>query len=94
MFQDWVSMGDILIILAITSMLSVFYILSILVVGVVAERDIVQFVPYLEFTTKRPGDNMMSVKARLAKEVLAEIPDQFLSYMKARGMFTSIVLEE
>ena len=37
---------------------------------------------------------MMSVKARLAKEVLAEIPDQFLSYMKARGMLTSIVLEQ
>jgi len=54
--------------------------------GVTAERDIVQFVPFLEFSAQRPGDNLMSTKARLAKEVLAEIPDQFISYMKARGI--------
>ena len=52
-----------------------------------AERDIVQFVPFLEFTAKRPGDNIQSTKARLAKEVLAEVPDQFISYMKARGVY-------
>ena len=55
--------------------------------GLVAERDIVQFVPFLEFTAKRPGDTLISTKARLAKEVLAEIPEQFTSYMKARGQF-------
>lgn len=59
--------------------------------GVVAERDIVQFVPYLEFTARRQGDTMMSVKARLAKEVLAEIPEQFISYMKARGRFVNFL---
>ncbi|KAF6031303.1 CPNE9 [Bugula neritina] len=54
--------------------------------GVEAERDIVQFVPFLEFTAKRPGDTLISTQARLAKEVLAEIPEQFTSYMKARGI--------
>merc|ERR1712168_495267 len=49
--------------------------------GRYAERDIVQFVPFSEFLT---GANMKSNQARLAKEVLAEIPDQFLSYMKTR----------
>ncbi|XP_067931223.1 copine-8-like isoform X1 [Watersipora subatra] len=54
--------------------------------GITAERDIVQFVPFLEFTAKRPGDTLISTKARLAKEVLAEIPEQFTLYMKARGI--------
>ena len=52
-----------------------------------AERDIVQFVPFLEFTAQRPGDTLISTKARLAKEVLEEIPEQFTSYMKARGVY-------
>jgi len=33
----------------------------------------------------RRGNHVLSM-ARLAKEVLAEIPDQFLSYMRTRGI--------
>lgn len=33
----------------------------------------------------RTGNHVLSM-ARLAKDVLAEIPEQFLSYMKARGI--------
>ena len=40
-----------------------------------------QFVPLRNFLG-RSGDDPNMVQARLAKEVLAEIPDQFLSYMK------------
>jgi hypothetical protein len=32
--------------------------------------------------TGRSGDNPATIQAMLAKEVLEEIPDQFLSYMK------------
>ncbi|XP_052779910.1 copine-8-like isoform X2 [Mya arenaria] len=53
--------------------------------GRYAERDIVQFVPYKEFMG-RSGDNPAVVQARLAREVLEEIPDQFLSYMKSRNI--------
>ncbi|XP_052284363.1 copine-8-like isoform X2 [Dreissena polymorpha] len=53
--------------------------------GRYAERDIVQFVPYKEFMG-RQGDNPAMVQARLAQEVLEEIPEQFLSYMRARGV--------
>lgn len=53
--------------------------------GKYAERDIVQFVPFKEFQG-RQGENPASVQARLAKEVLEEIPDQFLSYMKSRNI--------
>ncbi|KAJ8301601.1 hypothetical protein KUTeg_020588 [Tegillarca granosa] len=49
--------------------------------GRYAERDIVQFVPFREFMNNRYGNNMQLSQAALAKEVLAEIPDQFLSYM-------------
>ncbi|XP_061085182.1 copine-8-like isoform X1 [Conger conger] len=48
-----------------------------------AERDIVQFVPFRDYVD-RTGNNVLSM-ARLAKDVLAEIPDQFLSYMRTRG---------
>ncbi|KAH9489380.1 Copine-8 [Bulinus truncatus] len=48
--------------------------------GRVAERDIVQFVPFRNFLTT--GSNMKVSSAFLAKEVLAEIPDQILGYMK------------
>ncbi|KAI8771714.1 copine-9 [Biomphalaria glabrata] len=48
--------------------------------GRVAERDIVQFVPFRNFLTT--GSNMKVANAYLAKEVLAEVPDQILSYMK------------
>jgi len=34
----------------------------------------------------RTGDNPAAVQSRLAKEVLEEIPDQFLSYMKKRNV--------
>lgn len=46
--------------------------------GVVAKRDIVQFVEFEKYG--------MGQEARLAKEVIAEIPDQILSYAKLRGV--------
>uniref|UniRef100_A0A4W3KB57 Uncharacterized protein n=1 Tax=Callorhinchus milii TaxID=7868 RepID=A0A4W3KB57_CALMI len=49
--------------------------------GRVAERDIVQFVPFRDYVD-RTGNQVLSM-ARLAKDVLAEIPDQLLSYMKS-----------
>ncbi|XP_071305978.1 copine-8-like isoform X2 [Agelaius tricolor] len=52
--------------------------------GKVAERDIVQFVPFRDYMTGGPGAGLSM--AGLAREVLAEIPDQLLSYMKARGI--------
>ncbi|CAL1568697.1 unnamed protein product [Knipowitschia caucasica] len=51
--------------------------------GRFAERDIVQFVPFRDYID-RTGNHILSM-ARLAKDVLAEIPDQFLSYMRTRG---------
>ena len=48
--------------------------------GRVAARDIVQFVPFRNFL--RSGLNSQISRLHLAKEVLAEIPDQFLGYMK------------
>ncbi|CAM4677038.1 unnamed protein product [Leuciscus chuanchicus] len=52
--------------------------------GRVAERDIVQFVPFRDYID-RSGNQVLSM-ARLAKDVLAEIPDQLLSFMKSRGV--------
>jgi len=51
--------------------------------GRYAERDIVQFVPLNKFLS-RNGPFIRS-QADLAKEVLAEIPDQMTGYMKSRG---------
>ena len=55
--------------------------------GKVASRDIVQFVPLSKFSNSPSygGQNFASdqIKESLAREVLAEIPDQFLSYMKS-----------
>lgn len=51
--------------------------------GHYAERDIVQFVPLNKFLAKN-GESIKS-QADLAKEVLAEIPEQITSYMKSRG---------
>nr|XP_033814546.1 copine-8 isoform X3 [Geotrypetes seraphini] len=51
--------------------------------GRIAERDIVQFVPFRDYID-RTGNHILSM-ARLAKDVLAEIPDQFLLYMRSRG---------
>lgn len=49
----------------------------------VASRDIVQFVELRRFL----GPNNVWSKELLAKEVLAEIPQQFVGWMKARGIF-------
>jgi len=49
--------------------------------GRVASRDIVQFVPYRNFLGLGSGGSNM-VGLQLAKEVLAEIPEQFVGYMK------------
>lgn len=47
--------------------------------GVKAQRDIVQFVPFNKFLTCA---DRVTARNRLAREVLAEIPKQFLSYMQ------------
>ena len=52
--------------------------------GRFAARDIVQFVPFRDFL-KGGGDPGMA-RQRLAREVLAEIPDQVISYMKANNI--------
>nr|XP_012788816.1 unnamed protein product [Sorex araneus] len=52
--------------------------------GKFAERDIVQFVPFRDYMD-RSGNHILSM-ARLAKDVLAEIPEQFLAYMRAHGV--------
>lgn len=51
--------------------------------GRYAERDIVQFVPLNKFISKS-GPHIKS-QADLAKEVLAELPGQLTSFMKAHG---------
>uniref|UniRef100_A0AAZ3SIJ8 C2 domain-containing protein n=1 Tax=Oncorhynchus tshawytscha TaxID=74940 RepID=A0AAZ3SIJ8_ONCTS len=52
--------------------------------GKLAERDIVQFVPFRDYMD-RTGNHVLSM-ARLAKDVLAEIPEQLILYMKNRGI--------
>ncbi|XP_034000513.1 LOW QUALITY PROTEIN: copine-5 [Trematomus bernacchii] len=52
--------------------------------GKLAERDIVQFVPFRDYMD-RTGNHVLSM-ARLVKDVLAEIPDQLISYMKSRAV--------
>ncbi|MGH0167393.1 UNVERIFIED_CONTAM: hypothetical protein FKN15_068079 [Acipenser sinensis] len=52
--------------------------------GRFAERDIVQFVPFRDYID-RSGNQVLSM-ARLAKDVLAEIPEQLLSFMKSHGI--------
>lgn len=47
-----------------------------------ASRDIVQFVPMRNFLGTGNTTNIQRVGLNLAKEVLAEIPEQFLSFMK------------
>ena len=44
-----------------------------------------QFVPIRDFINKG-GVNPMMVQALLAKEVLAEVPEQFLSFMNKHGV--------
>uniref|UniRef100_A0A914EBH1 Copine C-terminal domain-containing protein n=1 Tax=Acrobeloides nanus TaxID=290746 RepID=A0A914EBH1_9BILA len=53
--------------------------------GKTAARDIVQFVPFRNFLTEVQMDFSM-VQAALAKEVLAEVPDQVASYMKSKNI--------
>ncbi|XP_027719839.1 copine-9 isoform X2 [Vombatus ursinus] len=52
--------------------------------GRYAERDIVQFVPFRDYID-RSGNQVLSM-ARLAKDVLAEIPEQLLSYMRTHDI--------
>nr|XP_023682633.1 copine-9 isoform X3 [Paramormyrops kingsleyae] len=52
--------------------------------GRLAERDIVQFVPFRDYID--PTGNQVLSMARLAKDVLAEIPEQLLSFMKSKGV--------
>ena len=54
--------------------------------GKVASRDIVQFVPLRKFYNPSTVGRLDSeqTKSNLAKEVLAEIPDQLISYMKMK----------
>ncbi|KAJ9597918.1 hypothetical protein L9F63_011205, partial [Diploptera punctata] len=51
--------------------------------GVRAQRDIVQFVPFRNFQNLH---NVNAAKALLAREVLAEIPEQIVGYMKSRNI--------
>lgn len=44
--------------------------------GRTAARDIVQFVPFRNFIAVGPSANYSMIQAALAKEVLAEVPDQ------------------
>uniref|UniRef100_A0A4W4EWG7 C2 domain-containing protein n=1 Tax=Electrophorus electricus TaxID=8005 RepID=A0A4W4EWG7_ELEEL len=57
--------------------------------GKLAERDIVQFVPFRDYMD-RTGNHVLSM-ARLAKDVLAEIPDQLILYMKSRDNKPQII---
>ncbi len=52
--------------------------------GKVAARDIVQFVPFSNFV--RQGLDSHMSRLHLAREVLAEVPDQFVGFMKSRGI--------
>ena len=51
--------------------------------GITASRDIVQFVPFKNYDS---GSNTNVSRLRLAKEVLAEIPTQFISYMTSHNV--------
>jgi len=52
--------------------------------GRTAERDIVQFVDMQRFV-RGSGAQISWNKEMLAREVLAEIPDQLVGYMKNKG---------
>ncbi|KAM7401880.1 hypothetical protein PAMP_017157 [Pampus punctatissimus] len=58
--------------------------MSIIIVGVGQAEFDGMFVPFRDYMD-RTGNHVLSM-ARLAKDVLAEIPDQFISYMKSRGI--------
>ena len=57
--------------------------------GRVASRDIVQFVPMRNFLGIG-GPNSQGAGVYLAKEVLAEVPDQFIGFMKSRKIVPKI----
>ena len=44
-----------------------------------------QFVPFMDYMKSGSSSTVMS-QARLAKAVLAEVPDQVTSYMKVNGI--------
>lgn len=50
--------------------------------GVKAARDIVQFVPFNSYNNFDPS----VANLHLAKDVLAEVPKQFMDYMKINGI--------
>ncbi|XP_055021887.1 copine-5 [Boleophthalmus pectinirostris] len=52
--------------------------------GKLAEESLLQFVPFRDYMD-RTGNHVLSM-ARLAKDVLAEIPDQLILYMKSRAI--------
>uniref|UniRef100_T1JN01 C2 domain-containing protein n=1 Tax=Strigamia maritima TaxID=126957 RepID=T1JN01_STRMM len=54
--------------------------------GRYAERDIVQFVAYRDFGNALKTADFAVSQAELAKAVLAEVPTQFISYMKKNGV--------
>ncbi|XP_055298091.1 copine-8-like [Sitodiplosis mosellana] len=51
-----------------------------------AKRDIVQFVPLNKYLSRNGPDQFIKSQADLAKEVLAEIPQQLTSFMKSHGI--------
>jgi hypothetical protein len=53
--------------------------------GRTAERDIVQFVEMQRFVSMRGGSGVSWNRELLAKEVLAEIPEQIVGHMKRKG---------
>eukprot|EP00057_Strongylocentrotus_purpuratus_P033319 XP_790964.2 PREDICTED: copine-8 [Strongylocentrotus purpuratus] len=53
--------------------------------GHVAQRDIVQFVPFRDYINATAGNVDLS-QAKLAKDVLAEVPNQVLAFMKSKGI--------
>lgn len=54
--------------------------------GRTAERDIVQFVPFRDYVGGIGSGNSQLSQARLAKDVLAEVPEQLISFMKKKGV--------
>jgi len=45
-----------------------------------------QFVPFRDFIGGKHGNDLEKSKHLLASEVLAEVPEQFLSYMMRNGV--------
>uniref|UniRef100_A0A673IE32 Copine-8-like n=1 Tax=Sinocyclocheilus rhinocerous TaxID=307959 RepID=A0A673IE32_9TELE len=60
------------------------FIIIIIIIRIYFKMYFFPFVPFRDYID-RTGNHILSM-ARLAKDVLAEIPDQFLSYMRTRGI--------